>query len=121
MAFALAGQSVRISDLVDHLIAVRYLGSDQVIESKFGTVTAARARLVDLGEGINRGTTLIFQTVLSNEVKAQADTWVVGYLREEGHPKYEDGTLFTMDTDGLTEDQILEGFAKAGVDPDAKV
>lgn len=121
MGIKLAGQSVRITDLIGHLVGLIYLGNDQEVTTDFGTRSVPRARVVDLDEGVNRGTTLIYQAGIGNEIKAQAGSWVVGTLTEGPHPKNPEWTLYTLDTDGVDMEKVLEAFETAGVDPEAKV
>lgn len=116
MGIRAAGTSVRLTNFVGRLIGLRYLGKDQVVDTTFGTATAARAELFDVEAGKHMGRTLIFQQAIAEEVRSQGSDWTVGVLRVEDNPKYADGTMYILDSEGIDLDAAIAAFEKAGIE-----
>lgn len=119
MGIRAAGNQVRLDTLVGKLVGMRYLGSDQIVETEYGTRSPARAQVVDLELGKNKGNTLVFQEAIANEIRSQGSDWTVGVLKHEDHPTKPDYTMFVLDSEGVDLEAAEAAFTKAGIDINA--
>lgn len=118
------GATIQLTDFKGSLLAIRYLGEDITVQTKFGEQVAARAEVIEFltddddNVRANRlGTTLVFQRAIANEIRGSND-WSVGVfesapIEKTGVP---DATMYTL-TEPEQEIQVLAAAMKAaGVD-----
>ena len=117
------GASIQLTDFKGSLLAIKYLGTDVTVQTRFGEQVAARAEVIEFdtsGDDVTAsrlGTTLVFQRAIANEIRGSGD-WSVGIfesapIEKAGVP---DATMYTL-TEPDQDIQVLAAAMRAaGVD-----
>lgn len=117
------GESIKLNDFKDQLLALKYLREDVDVNTDYGLVSAARADVV-LFETNNGtltarplGSTLVFQRAIQNEIRGSAD-WSVGVFEQVAHPTdaAPDGTMYQLTEPEEAIEQIAAAMVAAGID-----
>ena len=118
------GASIQLTDYKGSLLAIKYLGSDVTVQTKFGEQVAARAEVItfdpvkDGGLAVRRlGTTLVFQRAIANEIRGSSD-WSVGVFESApiDKPGVPDATMYTLTEPDEDIEVLAAAMKAAGID-----